>query len=79
MGIHTQRTIVAGVLALRAGAVVGVAADTADIVIGHIPAPGGDGVPLLDYDPHVCYLRFAVCRRRVVRRVLATRKPREVS
>lgn len=50
----TQRTLVARELALRASAVVGVAADTANIVVGHVPAPGSDGIPLPNRDLHGC-------------------------
>lgn len=52
----TKRTFVAGKPALGTGAVVGVAADATDIVIGHVPAPGGDRMPLLDNDLHDRFL-----------------------
>lgn len=70
---HTQRALVAGKLALGASAVVRVAADTTNIVVGHIPAPRGDGVPLPDRDLHDCLslLPAVVGRQRVGRKQTA--------
>ena len=48
----TERTIVARVFALGTGAVVRVAADSTDVVVGHVPAPGRDGIPFFDGDLH---------------------------
>jgi hypothetical protein len=48
----TQWALVAREFAFRASAVVGVAADSTDIVVRHIPAPRGDGVPLSYRDFH---------------------------
>ena len=49
---RTQRTLVAREFALGACAIVWIPADTADIVVGHVPAPGGDGVPFSNRDLH---------------------------
>lgn len=51
----TQRTFVAWELALGAGTVIRVAADSADVIVGHVPPPGGDGIPLLDCDFHLVW------------------------
>jgi hypothetical protein len=48
----TQRTLVAWKLALGASTIVWITADTADIVVGHIPAPGGDSIPFSYGDLH---------------------------
>lgn len=48
----TQWTFVSRELALGAGTVIGISTDTADIVVGHVPAPGGDGVPFAYGDLH---------------------------
>lgn len=62
----TQRALVAWELALGACAVVRIAANTTNIVIRHIPAPGSDRVPLLDCDLHGCLsLPVAVIRSRM--------------
>lgn len=50
---RTQRTIVARKLAAGAGHVELDATDAAEvIVLGHVPAPGGNGVPSFDVDFH---------------------------
>lgn len=49
---HTQRAIVAWELAFGTGAVVWVATDAANIVVGHVPPPSRYGVPLLDRHLH---------------------------
>lgn len=59
-GLFTQSTVVAGVFAGGAGAVELDATDAADVVFGHVPAPGGDGVPGFDGDFHGCVWGF--CR-----------------
>jgi hypothetical protein len=48
----TQWALVAREFTLGASAVVGVAADTTDIIVGHVPAPRGDGVPFSYRDLH---------------------------
>jgi hypothetical protein len=48
----TQWTLVARKLALGAGTIVRVTTDTADVVVGHVPAPGGDSVPFSYGDLH---------------------------
>jgi hypothetical protein len=48
----TQWTFVARKLALGAGTIIRVPANTADIVVRHIPAPCGDSVPLSYSDLH---------------------------
>jgi hypothetical protein len=63
----TQRTLVAWKLALGASTIVWIPADTADIVVGHIPAPGGDSIPFSYGDLHdavccCCGARSYVCR-----------------
>ena len=60
---RTQRTFIARELALGAGAVVWIPADTADVVVGHVPAPGGDRVPFSYGDLHLvlsyrCFRRY---------------------
>lgn len=52
-GQRTQGTIVTGKLAGGTGAVELDATDAADIVVGHVPAPGSDGVPLFEGNFHV--------------------------
>jgi hypothetical protein len=54
----TQRTFIAREFAFRASAIVGIPADTADIVIGHVPTPGGDGVPFSYRDLHCVALEL---------------------
>jgi hypothetical protein len=49
---RTQRTLIARKLALGTSAIVRIATDTADIVVGHIPAPRGDGIPFSYRDFH---------------------------
>jgi hypothetical protein len=49
---RTQRTLVARELALGACAIVGISADTADVVVGHVPAPCRDGIPFSNGDLH---------------------------
>lgn len=46
-------TVVSGILARRACRVELHAADSTQVVLGHVPAPGRNGVPLLDGDFHV--------------------------
>lgn len=48
----TQWALVARKFTLGASAVVGVAANTTHIVVGHVPAPRGDGVPFSYRDFH---------------------------
>jgi len=48
----TQWTLIARKLALGAGTVVRVPAYTADVVVGHVPAPCSDGVPFSYRDLH---------------------------
>lgn len=55
----TQRTLVARKLALGACAIVWIPADAADIVVGHVPTPGGNGIPFSYCDLHsvvYCFL-----------------------
>jgi hypothetical protein len=54
----TQRAFIARELALGAGAVIRISADTADIVIGHIPTPGRDGIPFSYRDLHCVALEL---------------------
>ena len=61
----TQRAFIARKLALGTSAVVGIAANTANIVIGHIPAPRGDGIPFSYRDFHRAAVR-ACCDDRYV-------------
>jgi hypothetical protein len=49
---RTQWALVAGELALGACAIVGISADTADVVVGHVPAPSRDGVPFSNRNLH---------------------------
>lgn len=49
---HTQSTIIPRILACRTSSVKLDATDAADVVFGHVPAPGGDGVPFFDCDFH---------------------------
>lgn len=51
-GILTKATVVAGILARRTRPVKVHLTDTADVVLGDIPLPCGDGIPLLDGDFH---------------------------
>lgn len=48
----TKRAIVAGVFAGWACPIKVDLADATNIVFGNVPAPGRDGVPLLDLDFH---------------------------
>lgn len=53
MDILTERTLIARKLALGASAIVWIATYTAHVLlIWHVPAPGGDGVPGLYSDFH---------------------------
>ena len=52
---HTKRTIIARVFTRWTSPIELHAADAADVVFGHVPAPGGDGVPGVD-----CYFDFGV-------------------
>ena len=49
---RTQRAFLARITTLGAGAVVGIAADAAHVVLGHVPAPCRHRRPLLDADLH---------------------------
>lgn len=49
---RTERTIITGKFAGRTSTVKLDSTDPTDFVIGHIPTPGGDGVPLFDGDFH---------------------------
>ena len=49
---RTQSTVVAGIFALWARSVELYPADTADVLIRHIPLPRGDSIPLLYDDLH---------------------------
>jgi len=42
--VHTDRTVVSWELAFRTGAIKLYATDTAIIVFGHVPPPGGDSM-----------------------------------
>lgn len=56
-----QRTVVSWILAVWTTAVKIDATDATNFVLGHIPAPGSDGMPFLDLDLHfVGYLRFGL-------------------
>ena len=57
---RTQLALVARILAGRAGAVELDAADAAHVVLGHVPAPRRDRVPLLDGDLHPWSLRIGI-------------------
>lgn len=69
----TEAAVVAGVFASRASAVKMHLADTADVVLWEIPAPGRDRVPLRDLDLHA---RCDVC---VLPHEILPAKPCEVS
>ena len=49
---HTQRAIITREFAGWTGPVELNATDPTDVVVGHVPAPGCDGVPLFDGDLH---------------------------
>lgn len=51
-GTHTQRTVITGVFTRGTCAVELDATDAADVVFGHVPAPGGDCVPFVYCDFH---------------------------
>jgi hypothetical protein len=61
---HTQTAVVARVFARRACSVKVDLADTAHVVLGYVPAPGGYRIPLLDRDLH---LHSLWCRERRTR------------
>jgi hypothetical protein len=48
----TQWTLITRKLALGTSTIVWITADTADVVVGHVPAPGGDSVPFSYGDLH---------------------------
>ena len=48
----TKAAVVAGILARRTRPVKVYLTDAADVVLGNIPLPCGDGIPLLDGDFH---------------------------
>jgi hypothetical protein len=48
----TQRAFFSWISTLRASAVVGISTDSTDVVFGHVPVPGRDGIPLFDKDTH---------------------------
>ena len=49
---RTQRAIITREFAGWTGPVELNATDPTDVVVGHVPAPGCDGVPLFDGDLH---------------------------
>lgn len=49
---HTQRAIITREFAGWTGPVELNATDPTDVVVGHVPAPGCDGIPLFDGDLH---------------------------
>lgn len=51
--IPTQSTVIPREFARWASAVELDATDPTDVVVGHVPAPGCDGIPLLDCDFHL--------------------------
>lgn len=51
-GVLTQRAVIAGKLAGRAGSIELNATDTTDFVLRHVPVPGSDGVPFFECDLH---------------------------
>lgn len=48
----TQCTVITREFARRTRAIELNTTDAADVVLGHVPPPGRDGVPLLDSDLH---------------------------
>jgi hypothetical protein len=52
LGLLTKGTFFPWISTLRTSAVVRIPTDSADVVFGHIPVPGRDGVPLFDNDAH---------------------------
>jgi hypothetical protein len=51
-GALTESTVIAWELAGRTSSIELNATDTADFILWHVPAPGGDGVPRLDGNFH---------------------------
>ena len=52
VGKPTQRTFVSGEFACRTGPVELDTTDTAYLILGHIPVPGGDSIPFFQLDFH---------------------------
>jgi hypothetical protein len=50
---HEQSAVIAWEFACRASTVKLDATDATDFILGHVPSPCGDGVPLVDLDLHV--------------------------
>lgn len=52
IGERTERAVIPGIFARRTGSIELDATDATDVVFGHVPAPGGYCVPLVDGDLH---------------------------
>lgn len=48
----TEGAVIAGKFAGRTSAVELDAADTTHLILGHVPVPGGNGIPFLQSDLH---------------------------